>query len=173
MLLAKCFDREYWNPAVDLVADLMTALGVGRCAAALGASSHVIELLDCEAGSLFVANQECSKLVCRACVGPVDIRGLEIDASQGIAGRVYTSQQHDVVNDVKNDASHHRGSDERHEFVTKSLLTVPVTHGETAYGVLQLVNKRSTDGAFKDADIALARALGHSPGYYSALWPIV
>ena len=159
--------------AVDLVADLMTALAEsGDVLRALAVVlPRVIELLDCEAGSLFVANQECSKLVCRACVGPVDIRGLEIDASQGIAGRVYTSQQHDVVNDVKNDAAHHRGSDERHEFVTKSLLTVPVTHSETAYGVLQLVNKRSVDGAFRDADIALARALGHSLalGYYSAL----
>ena len=159
--------------AVDLVADLMTALAEsGDVLRALEVVlPHVIELLDCEAGSLFVANQECSKLVCRACVGPVDIRGLEIDASQGIAGRVYTSQQHDVVNDVQSDSAHHRGSDERHEFVTKRLLTVPVTHGETAYGVLQLVNKRTTDGAFRDADIALARALGHSLalGYYSAL----
>ena len=46
-----------------------------------------------------------------------------------------------------------------------------MTHGDSQYGVLQLVNKLSSDDQFEETDISLGRALSHSLalGYHSAL----
>jgi len=156
-----------------IVSEFMETMSVsGDVIKALSLSlPSVVARLDCEAGSLFVYDANNDELVCRACVGPVDIAGLRIQSSQGVAGRVYNSQSNEVVSNVSEDKAHHAGSDEKHNFVTQSLLTVPVTNLDHRYGVLQLVNKRSADHQFSPDDVSLAEALARALalGYHSAM----
>jgi len=131
---------------------------------------HVVRQMDCEAGSLFLAVDNQQQLECVSCVGPVDIRGFKMPSTQGIVGRVFGNQLSDVVNDVDQDKDHSKASDDRHAFITKAVLTVPVSFKDQRYGVLQLLNKTTGD-VFSLEDVSSAKLLASSVaiGYHSVL----
>jgi sigma-B regulation protein RsbU (phosphoserine phosphatase) len=61
------------------------------------ALSSIIQLLETEAGSLFLLDDADSMLVCRASVGPVRIDGLAVPMGQGIVGRAVAEDRMLVV----------------------------------------------------------------------------
>lgn len=78
---------------------------------------------------------------------------------QGIAGSVVQSCTPAVVNDVQSDPRYCRDLDARTEFVTRSMIAVPLTYRGNPLGVLEVINKRS--GEFDESDLALVTALGN------------
>ena len=158
---------------LDIVAEFLEAYGQsGNVINALdSALPKLVEHIGCEAGSFFFGDSASSELVCQSCVGPVDICGIRVPFGAGVVGRVFESQAVDTVESVESDKDHQRSVDESSGFVTRNLLTLPVTFKDSAIGVIQLLN-RSTDAAdvFPAQFIQVAKALASSLalGYHSA-----
>jgi len=159
---------------LDIVAEFLEAYGQsGDVINALdSALPKLVDHVGCEAGSFFFGDRASSELVCQSCVGPVDIRGIRIPFGSGIVGRVFESQAVDTVESVESDKDHQRSVDESSGFVTRNLLTLPVTFKDSAIGVIQLLNRSTADDSdvFPEPFIQVAKALasGLALGYHSA-----
>ena len=159
---------------LDIVAEFLEAYGrSGDVINALdSALPKLVDHVGCEAGSFFFGDSASSELVCQSCVGPVDIRGIRVPFGSGIVGRVFESQAVDTVESVESDKDHQRSVDESSGFVTRNLLTLPVTFKESAMGVIQLLNRSNAGDTdvFPAPFIQVAKALasGLALGYHSA-----
>ncbi|MDB2402978.1 SpoIIE family protein phosphatase [Litoricolaceae bacterium] len=160
---------------LDIVSDFLEAYGqTGSVIDALdSALPKLVDHTECEAGSFFFGDQKASELVCQSCVGPVDIRGIRVPFGSGIVGRVYDAQTIETVESAESDRAHQRSVDESSGFVTRNLLTLPVTFKGSQIGALQLLNRAVEDGveAFPEQFIRVAKALasGLALGYHSAV----
>ncbi|MDA8632098.1 SpoIIE family protein phosphatase [Litoricolaceae bacterium] len=160
---------------LDIVAEFLEAYGqAGGVSGALdGALPRLVDHVGCEAGSFFFADPVSSELVCQACVGPVDVRGIRVPFGSGIVGRVYETQEVDTVEHAESDKDHRKSVDEETGFVTKNVLTLPVTFKDSRIGALQLLNRATAENdtaVFPPQFIGVSRALasGLALGYHSA-----
>lgn len=138
--------------SLDVDATLATAL------------ERIVDHVGAEAGSLWVVDETLRDLECRAQVGPGDLVGLRIPVDKGIIGRSVRENTCQLVADPRADPQFHADVDARSKFVTRSLVCAPLGFGERALGAIQLVNKRSEDGAFSEQDRHLLRVLASSAG---------
>jgi diguanylate cyclase (GGDEF)-like protein len=100
---------------------------------------------DCENELVFVASfGESSTL----------IPGTRLNIDQGITGRVYRQGKPQLRNDVSRDRHFFAGVDARTQFVTRSILSVPIKVEEDVVGVLSLLNRRGKRG-FRRHDLRL------------------
>lgn len=114
------------------------------------------EILNCEAGSLFLADPETGEYVFRVAVGPVgqNLVGMRIAPGRGFVGEAIEGGKVVIVNDVQNDPRWFRGPDQTTGFITRSLITVPLRVKGRPIGAIQLINKR--DGSpFDENDQSL------------------
>jgi len=160
---------------LDIVAEFLEAYGhAGDVSGALdSALPKLVDHVGCEAGSFFFADTSSNELVCQACVGPVDICGIRVPFGSGIVGRVYETQQIDTVEHADSDKDHRKSVDEETGFVTKNVLTLPVTFKDSRIGTIQLLNRATAEddlAVFPDQFIGVSRALasGLALGYHSA-----
>lgn len=112
---------------------------------------RIAERLDAEAGSLFVFDPATGELVCRACVGPVDVTGLRLAADHGIVGRAVQSGTRELVDKADVDTDFAASVDEQTGFVTRSILAAPLKVRGKTLGAIELINKRPP-GTFDDTD---------------------
>lgn len=108
------------------------------------------ELCSAESSSIWELDDESNELFFRVVRGRAagDIRGLRVPVGVGIVGSVARSGRGEIVKDVREDPRW-RG-DSGSDFVTRSILTVPlVAHGRVV-GVLQLLNPVGRQGFTAD-----------------------
>ena len=116
-----------------------------------------VDLLEAEAGSLLLVDEESGDLVFQVAVGVPDLTGTRLPAGAGIAGQVVRENRPVRVDDVRQDEHWYPGVDRRSHFVTRSLLCAPLTARGTVIGVLEVLNRR--DGRpFDDEDERLLTA---------------
>jgi sigma-B regulation protein RsbU (phosphoserine phosphatase) len=101
----------------------------------------ILESIEAQAISLFLANDDKTKLQCEICIGPVDIKGLSIPSNAGLVGKAFTSKAGSLIKDAKSDANHYSAVDQKTGFETHSILTVPIISGKHCYGCLQAINR--------------------------------
>lgn len=82
------------------------------------------------------------------------IPGTRLQQGQGITGKVYLKGRPQLRNDVSRDRNFYAGVDERTQFVTRSLLAVPILVEGQVCGVLSLINRRGKRG-FRRHDLRL------------------
>ncbi len=101
-------------------------------------------LLDTEAGSLLLLDDDGSDLVFRVSSGPAadKLIGRRVPAGKGIAGRAFEENQPVIVSDVEHDAQWYGAFDSRADFVTRSILAVPLNARGRTIGVLEVINHR-------------------------------
>lgn len=129
------------NFAASLARSFAASLNVDATVGqALGS---IIQLLETEAGSLFLLDDAGQMLVCRASVGPVKIDGLAVPMGQGIVGRAVAEDKLLAVENAYQDKNFFKGADERTGFVTRSILCAPMRVGDKLIGAVQVLNKRS------------------------------
>ncbi len=116
---------------------------------------RAVELLNAEAGSLFLTDAASGDLVFRVVHGGAeDLVGTHIPAGAGIVGEAATTGQPVIVNKVKGDQRWFQDLDKTTGFSTESLLAVPLCTQDCSLGVLELINRR--DGSpFQDEDVEL------------------
>ncbi len=115
-----------------------------------------LEVADCEAGSIILYNSDSEKLVFEHVVGPkaADLLGMEMPASQGIAGRVFGSGELEISDDVQGDPGHYRKVGEDLSYLTRTMVTLPMKQADgEIIGVMQVLNRRSGPFTAEDLDV--------------------
>lgn len=99
--------------------------------------------MDAEASAVFLIDEAQQRIICRACSGPVDIRGLSLRLEQGLVGRAIARRECEIVRDASTDPDFAgRPLASSSGFVTRSVLTAPIMTAEGVIGALQVLNKR-------------------------------
>jgi len=115
-------------------------------------------ILNCEAGSLFLVDEQTDELVFTVTVGGAgnDLVGQRLPPGSGIVGKAVISQVPVIENDVSSSTAWFN-TDEKTGFITKSILAVPMQVKESVIGVLEVINRK--DGLpFVDDDKNLLTA---------------
>jgi HD-GYP domain-containing protein (c-di-GMP phosphodiesterase class II) len=119
-----------------------------------------VRLLEVEAGSLILVDQETGDLFFEVALGDKgeQVKEVRLKKGEGIAGWVAEKGEALIVNDVQSDRRFFRAADERSSFATKSILCVPVRSKDKILGVLEALNKKQGvfDGDDQQALMALA-----------------
>ncbi len=82
------------------------------------------------------------------------IPGTRLPVEQGITGRVYRLGRPQLRNDVTQDRNFFRGVDRLTQFVTRSILAVPIVYEGEVCGVISLINRLDKRG-FRRQDMRL------------------
>jgi phosphoserine phosphatase RsbU/P len=133
-------------------------------ASLMRAVAHITQYVGAEGAALFMLEGEenAEVLVCRACVGPVDITGLSLPADQGIVGRSVQDNRAEMIRDAQNDSRFYKGIDEETGTTTLSILCAPLSVKDERIGAIELINKTSDDGLFEEHDLHMLRAMASS-----------
>jgi GAF domain-containing protein len=117
-------------------------------------------LLDAIDGSLMLIDEETDELVFVLVHGAVreTLTGHRFDRRQGIAGWVAEHVEPAIVGNVRADTRFLSELDERFDFVTRSLVAVPLAARGRVLGVIEVLNKRSGED-FTDDDASLLSIL--------------
>ncbi len=121
-----------------------------------------MDVVEAEAGSVLLYDPDRGKLVFEYVVGEAadTLTGTTLDTTQGIAGRVFRTQQTCVSDDVSVDPDHYAAVEEVTHYKTHNMVTVPLVDSRgRSLGVLQVLNKRS--GQFDAGDVAVLEIMAH------------
>jgi len=157
-LLQKAEERARQLSTLNEVSTTMAAsLDLDPMLVRIVNSSMII--LGCEAGSLFLIDDDTGEYVFRVAAGPVgqNLVGMRIAPGKGFVGEAIESAAVLIVNDVQNDPRWFRGSDQSTGFITRALMVVPLRRGEHSVGALEVINK-SNGAPFNDEDRNLLAA---------------
>ncbi len=122
-------------------------------------TERVPEVIGAERCSVLLLDEERGELVLEAADALTgEWREYRIPHDRGIAGWVATNGIGQIVNDVEQDPRWYDGIARDTEFVTRSLLSAPMRHGERTVGVVQVLNKRSGE-PFTERDLQLITTL--------------
>lgn len=115
-----------------------------------------LELLDAEAGSLLLADNDSETLTFEVVLGPVgnQLRGAQMAIGSGIVGTVAREQEPLIVNDAQSDPRWNVSFDQTTEFVTRNLICVPMVSHDRLIGVIEVLNKW-TPARFSEEDTEL------------------
>jgi signal transduction histidine kinase len=108
----------------------------------LTSAAHI---LDCEAGSLFLMDEQTGELVFEVVIGPVadDLLGKRLPPGKGVVGRAVETYRSIIANDVRRSKEWFEQTDEQTGFKTQDLLVAPMMVKDRIIGVIELVNKRN------------------------------
>ncbi len=123
---------------------------------------QTIRVIDAEAGTLWVCNNETGQITARAASGPTasTILNIKMNKGEGIVGKVISSGKPHFIENVATDPSWAKRVDQSSGFITHSMITVPLIAKDLTLGALQLLNKKTHD-FFSDEDVNLALAMAN------------
>ncbi|OQY20726.1 MAG: hypothetical protein B6I35_10240 [Anaerolineaceae bacterium 4572_32.2] len=112
--------------------------------------SKAVELLQAEAGSLVLVDQDTDELVFKVTTGPgsADLAGTRLPSGTGVLGMVVQEGKPVIIRDAQADQRWYQDLDA--EFITRSIIAVPMISRGRAIGVIELLNRR--DGVPFDED---------------------
>ncbi len=115
-----------------------------------------LELLDAEAGSLLLADDDATMLTFEVVLGPVgsQLRGAQVAVGSGIVGTVAKQRHPLIVDDAQTDPRWDTSFDQTTEFVTRNLICVPMVSRDRLVGVIEVLNKRAPE-TFAEEDTQL------------------
>lgn len=113
---------------------------------------NAVDIINCEAGSLLMVDEQTDELVFEVTVGPAaaELAGQRMPAGQGAVGRAVRSGEPVIVNDVTRFPEWFAQKDQETGFVTRALLAVPLILKDRTIGVIEVINKK--DGLFFTRD---------------------
>ncbi len=126
---------------------------------------QISQLLDAEAGSIFLINEKTEKLELKVAtnLSKKEIEKIKVPLGQGLAGFVAAKNQLVNITDVSKDERFYSHIDSITGFKTKNILTVPLKTSEKIVGVIQALNKKNGDHFSEEDEILLtefARLVG-------------
>ncbi len=103
-----------------------------------------VQILDSEAGSLLLLDEETDELVFDVTFGPVaeDLRGTRIARGVGFVGRAVETRRPVIVNDAQRTGELFGQIDNQTGFITRNLIAVPLIYQDKVIGVLEVINRR-------------------------------
>lgn len=123
---------------------------------------QMVNLVDAEAGTLWVVNDEDQMIEACAAYGEnsSNIINIKLKLNEGIVGKVISSSEPHLIENVMEDAAWATRVDQQSGFTTKSMMTVPLIAKEKVIGALQLLNKKNLALFTKD-DLKLSILLAN------------
>jgi signal transduction histidine kinase len=117
-----------------------------------------VSILNCEAGTLFLIDEQTDELVFRVTVGAgATLVGQRLPAGSGVVGKAVTTREAVIVNEVQASPTWNARTDQQTGFVTRAILAVPMEVKDRIIGVIETINKM--DGLpFTDDDQNLLTA---------------
>jgi len=114
------------------------------------------ELTETQVGSIFLRDKKTNELFFFSATGDAaeKLKKMVVPVEGSIAGWVVKNGYPAVVNDAQNDERHYEKTDYETDFVTRSLLAVPLVAQGKVIGALEVLNKIG-DKAFTDEDLEL------------------
>jgi sigma-B regulation protein RsbU (phosphoserine phosphatase) len=119
----------------------------------------IVQYVSAEGGALFLLDKTTGRITCKASAGPVDIRGITLNAGEGIVGQCVAENNSRIVRDVQQDPNFSHSVDDTTGFRTRSILCAPMTVHDERIGAIELVNKRNESGLFLDTDLLMLQTL--------------
>jgi len=103
-----------------------------------------VNLLNSEAGSLFLVDEQTDELVFKVTVGPVaaNLVGQRLPAGSGIVGRAVQTRSPVIENEAQRSPDRFIATDQQTGFVSRSLLAVPLQAKDRVIGVIEVINRR-------------------------------
>lgn len=122
---------------------------------------NAVNILNCEAGALFIVDDQTGELIFSVSVGPIVIivPGRNIPSGIGVVGQAIQTRQPVIENDAQFSNSHFLEIDKQTDFVFRSFLAVPMQIKNRVLGVIEVINRR--DGlpfVYEDQNILTAFA---------------
>jgi len=106
---------------------------------------NAVGILNCEAGSLFLLDEQTKELVFKVTVGPVaaNLIGQRLPAGTGIVGRAVQTHGPVIENEEQGVSSKRfSGVDQQTGFASRSLMAVPLQVKDRVTGVVEVINRR-------------------------------
>ena len=103
-----------------------------------------VEILNCEAGSLLMVDNQTDELVFKVTVGPAsqDLTNVRLPPGTGEAGKAVKTRQAVVVNDVASSPEWFSNTDKETGFHTHAILVIPLEVKDIVIGVIEVLNKK-------------------------------
>ncbi|MHB1015063.1 MAG: GAF domain-containing protein [Desulfurivibrionaceae bacterium] len=119
------------------------------------------EILDCEASSILIADLDGKEMLVALPTGPKKnvVYGKGIAMDKGLSGWVYRNGQPARVSSVTADVRFDNGMDKNIDFVTRSILAVPLHVNGECIGALEALNK--SDDHFTQHDMNVLAILAN------------
>ena len=119
------------------------------------------KLLNSEAGSLLLLDDESGDLVFQISSGPAGEKlvGMRMPAGKGIAGAAFSENRPVITHDTHKDQRWDSSFDRKAEFSTQSIIAVPLNARGRTIGVLEVLNRKDAR-AFNREDSDLLTAFG-------------
>ncbi len=105
---------------------------------------HAVDIINCEAGTLFLVDEETGELIFEVVTGPVadELVGQRLAPGTGHVGQAVSSGQPAIVNGVDRTTEWASKPDERTGFQTRDLLLVPMIVQNSVVGVIEVINRQ-------------------------------
>jgi signal transduction histidine kinase len=105
-----------------------------------------IEILNSEAGTLFLVDEETDELIFEVVKGPVanELVGRRLPPGTGHVGHAVETGDPAIVNEVRSTQEWDRDSDKETGFKTRDLLLVPMKVQDRVVGVIEVINRRDS-----------------------------
>ena len=104
-----------------------------------------VQILDCEAGSLFMVDEDTQELVFTVTVGPssAGLVGTRLPKGSGIVGQAVETRAPVLENNARKSEGWWEDGDETTGFSTEALMAIPLQVKERVLGVIEMVNKKN------------------------------
>ena len=111
-----------------------------------------VEILNTEAGSLFLVDEQTDELIFRVTTGPVaqNLIGQRLPSGTGFVGKAVKTHSPVLINNVAASTTWNSAPDSQTGFVTHAILAVPLEVKGRAIGVVEIINKK--DGTLFTTD---------------------
>jgi len=124
-----------------------------------------VNILNCEAGSLFLVDEQTDDLVFKVTVGPptsAELIGQRVPAGSGIVGRAAQTREPIVENQGQTSAARFTAADQQTGFTTRSLLAVPLLYKDHVIGVIEVINRKDRLPFVEDDQTLLSAFAGQA-----------
>ncbi len=113
------------------------------------------EVLDCEAASILLYNEEerTLRFAASSSPDPQELAQIPVPLEGSLAGMIFRENKPIVINDLEKDPRHYQRVAQKVGFKPRSLVGVPMRIRDRATGVLEALNKRSGDFTEEDVDL--------------------
>ncbi|MDD2921904.1 MAG: GAF domain-containing protein, partial [Anaerolineales bacterium] len=125
---------------------------------------NAVGILNCEAGSLFLVDEQTGELVFKVTVGPVaaNLIGQRLPPGTGIVGRAVQLRQPLIENEKQRSVNRFGGIDQQTGFVSRALMAVPLQVKDRIIGVIEVINRRDGLPFIKDDQDLLTAFAGQA-----------
>ena len=125
---------------------------------------NAVNILNCEAGTLFMMDDQTGDLVFRVTIGPVagNLLGQRLPPGTGIVGRAVQTRAPVIENDAQNSIVRGNVSTDKQTGTPRSLLAVPMQIKDRVLGVIEVINRRDGLPFVKDDQSILTAFAGQA-----------